>query len=105
MWSAYLNNVLALPIQSLLMFIYSRPPCSESPLEQAIRFGPRALDLLSQPLVMDYLRLKFGRTLPRWDDQKPCERSINQAFYSYTHKTKASTGQSDSNDMFQRLLL
>lgn len=53
-------------------------------LAQAVRSGPRALDLLSEALVLDYVDLKFSRTLPSWNDQNPFRRNINQAFYSYT---------------------
>lgn len=79
----------------------------EGPLAQATRLGPRALDLLSQPLVMDYLRLKFSRTLPRWNDQKPFQRNINQAFYSYKYQAKASENSDERSrgDVFQLLLL
>lgn len=42
------------------------------------------MELLSEPLILDYLGLKFNRTLPSWNSQEPFERNINQAFYSYT---------------------
>lgn len=74
---------------------------------QAVSSGPRALELLSEALVLDYLGLKFSRTLPRWNTQKPFERNINQMFYSYTHQ--ARRGPTDSRrpegGLFQRLLL
>eukprot|EP00903_Cladosiphon_okamuranus_P021895 g20127.t2 len=53
-------------------------------LAQAVRSGTRALDLLSEALVLDYVDLKFSRTLPSWNSQHPFKNNINQAFYSYT---------------------
>lgn len=55
---------------------------------EAVRSGPRALEFLSEPLVLDYLSQKFNRTLPRWSSQKPFELNINQMFYSYAHQAR-----------------
>lgn len=77
-------------------------------MAQAVRAGPRALDLLSEALILDYLGLKFYRTLPRWNTQKPFERNINQTFYSYTHQVTAAreSEQTQYNGgVSQRLLL
>ena len=57
-------------------------------LSQAVRSGARALDLLSEALVLDYVDLKFSRTLPSWNDQNPFRHNINQAFYSYTQAVR-----------------
>lgn len=74
---------------------------------QAVRSGPQAMELLSEPLVLDYLGLKFTRTLPAWNTQHPFERNINQAFYSYN--LVDSERQCQNNEVvvgtFQRLLL
>lgn len=78
---------------------------------QAVRSGPRSLEFLSEALVLDYLGLKFSRTLPRWHSQKPFERNINQAFYSYTHQARkapaadATAAAEEESDFFQTLLL
>lgn len=74
---------------------------------QAVSSGPRALELLSEALVLDYLGLKFSRTLPRWNTQKPFERNINQTFYSYTNQARRGPADSprQNGDIFQRLLL
>lgn len=64
--------------------LFSSGDGGNNPLVQAVRSGPQAMELLSEPLVLDYLGLKFTRTLPSWNSQHPFERNINQAFYSYT---------------------
>jgi len=76
-------------------------------LAEAVRSGSRALELLSEALVLDYLDLKFSRTLPRWDDQNPFRQNINQAFYSYTHQAQRSPPNTprERGGAFQRLLL
>lgn len=67
-----------------MFLISSKSYGGGNPLEQAVRSGPQAMEMLSEPLVLDYLGLKFNRSLPSWNSQEPFERNINQAFYSYT---------------------
>ena len=76
-------------------------------LAEAVRSGSRALELLSEALVLDYVDLKFSRTLPRWDDQNPFRYNINQAFYSYTHQAQRPPSGTlrERGGAFQRLLL
>lgn len=74
---------------------------------QAVRSGSRALEFLSESLVLDYLGLKFTRTLPRWSTQKPFERNMNQAFYIYKHQARRlpADAAKEKGGLCQRLLL
>lgn len=97
----------ATPVVWFLVRHNSRAEDGGNPLLQAVRSGPQAMELLSEPLVLDYLGLKFSRTLPSWNTQHPFERNINQAFYSYTLVpcTGAVNAKDVPRDFFQRLLL
>lgn len=53
-------------------------PSFVDPLPQALDRGPKALDLLSSPLVLDYLRVKFTGTLPPWTSQNPFQPDVNE---------------------------
>lgn len=96
-----------MPGRATFFHICSRLDGGENSLVQAIRSGSRSLEFLSEALVLDYLGLKFSRTLPRWHTQKPFERNINQAFYSYTHQARKAPADAaaEKPDFYQTLLL
>ncbi len=98
---------LPYPVDSLLFVLPSRQRGGLNALAEAVRSGSRALELLSEALVLDYLDLKFSRTLPRWDDQNPFRHNINQAFYSYTHRAHRPPHGTprERGGTFQQLLL
>lgn len=55
----------------------------DDPLQCAMDRGSKGLPFINSPLVMDYLDLKFSKSIPSWKSRNPFNHNIHGKFFAY----------------------
>lgn len=65
------------------IWLRAEPHRFDDPLQSALDRGSNALNFTNSPLVLDYMHMKFSRSIPSWRARVPFHHNIHEEYYKY----------------------